>query len=143
MRISDWSSDVCSSDLGEGAYFADNHVRRVAGRFQALHLEIAAVLTCLEIKILNATCIGNVIAAHNLPFNAVVADKDINQSGDFITPIGKVQPANRSFCLYLSPLDCKPTPIITLVWLSFFLQCSSFIFVPCIALSYARSYSPS
>src|SRR3546814_12946436 len=87
MRISDWSSDVCSSDLGEGAYFADNHVRRVAGRFQALHLEIAAVLKCWEIKILNATCIGNVIAAHNLPFNAVVADKDINQSGDFITPI--------------------------------------------------------
>src|SRR3546814_4706257 len=39
MRISDWSSDVCSSDLIEGAFrlrLADRHVGDAAGRIDAV-----------------------------------------------------------------------------------------------------------
>src|SRR3546814_9715602 len=35
MRISDWSSDVCSSDLGRARH-RDGHARRLVDRFRAV-----------------------------------------------------------------------------------------------------------
>src|SRR3546814_18399210 len=40
MRISDWSSDVCSSDLGEGAMGADGNTGSSAGGVTGMFVDI-------------------------------------------------------------------------------------------------------
>src|SRR3546814_9684364 len=54
MRISDWSSDVCSSDLGNRAVSSNlqtsSHGRRPAGGLQRLHARLLPVLQSVIIK---------------------------------------------------------------------------------------------
>src|SRR3546814_4937976 len=49
MRISDWSSDVCSSDLG-GALAFSPALRRCGGGFRRHHLAVRADAACLHLR---------------------------------------------------------------------------------------------
>src|SRR3546814_8328643 len=68
MRISDWSSDVCSSDLGFGAVKLDQPLE-VVGQFDAMFGEAGRKGVAGEIM-----CVPQVIGAGNHGEDAAVAD---------------------------------------------------------------------
>src|SRR3546814_13585217 len=69
MRISDWSSDVCSSDLLVGVGLAE-HLQRLGGEFCLRHLAVTVRVKLRE-HVASHLAMTHVVAAHYLAVAAL------------------------------------------------------------------------
>src|SRR3546814_2321653 len=81
MRISDWSSDVCSSDLAAHHFFADRALADARGVLEAAKDQKAAALVIVDIGLLHLVMDRRFLrraeaGAHVDPFGAETQGRD-------------------------------------------------------------------